>query len=47
MRDCGSLDVTQCMTMVLKRMSELQHMRHTHAGSPVKAIRTERLLWVR
>lgn len=40
-----SLEVTQCKTITEKSTSALQHMRQTHAGSPLRTIRIVRLLF--
>lgn len=37
-----SFDVTQCNTTTEKSTSALQHMRQTHAGSPLRTMRTVR-----
>ncbi|KAH0494172.1 hypothetical protein TgHK011_000802 [Trichoderma gracile] len=43
-----SLDVTHWITIAEKRTvkigQRLQHIKHTHPGSPLRAIRTDKLL---
>lgn len=39
-----SLDVIQCRTRTLNRISMLQHIRQIHPGSPLRTITVVRLL---